>query len=66
MIKETPQLDRPEIQRTQVTAKDVLTGKSKSTTVYGATPETIIKTLEKAIEQGNAEIDTPKSAAPAS
>lgn len=51
MPPEKPQLERPQLQRTQVIAKDVITGKSKSTTIYGATPDTIISTLEQAIEK---------------
>ncbi len=63
---QNPQLDRPQIQRTQVVAKDVLTGKSRSKTIYGATPDTVIDTLEKAItnaSQSSAEpTKTPNAA----
>ncbi len=45
----SPQLERPQIQRTQVVAKDVITGKSRTKTIYGATPDSVIDALERAI-----------------
>lgn len=70
MKKMRPKLQRPEIQRCYVTATDATTRQSKTTTIYDATPETVIKTLESAITDshpapaGKSDVRSGDSASP--
>lgn len=40
--------ERPKVPAIRVTARDMVTGKSKTTTVYSTTPEAVIDAIEKA------------------
>ena len=43
--------DKPVLQRTYVTATDAITKKSESITVYGATPQAILRAIEKLVSK---------------
>lgn len=50
------QIVKPKVQRVQVTARDIDAGKSRTITVYDATPAQVIEQIQKAL----AHVSSPK------
>lgn len=58
-------VEKPEIQRTYLQAVDARTGKSRSITVYNATPDEVIESAKRIFTSADREARRPRRKVPA-